>query len=178
MKIRVPNLRNKHLLKFCRNVVLGSRPIYVKHLPLQNKPVKECFSIVSEHISENGGKPVYGWTILESKGLWLEAEFHVIWKKENGDLLDITPRESSFEKILFLPDPKKVYKGLQVNSIFYPLSKKPSIKKFIKLTKERFKAANKGDLVSIQSGIIDSPEVIEIDNKIEQVMQEIFNEHG
>lgn len=169
----VPRKNKDYVLSFCRRLVVGSRPIYVDH-----KPIKECFSIVPEHIATHGGKQKFGWAIHERKRVWLEAEFHVVWERENGTLIDLTPRELPADKILFLHDPERKYEGVQVKSIFYPLTKDPRIKRFIKLTDEHFIEMNKGDLANIQRGNVNTPGTVELGHEIQRLAGEIAAAHG
>jgi len=175
--IRIPNKRKHYVASFCRNVSLGQSPILVSHEPLFGKPLKECFSIVPEHIAANGGKQKFGWAIFELKKIWLEAEFHVIWEREDGALIDLTPRESPLDKILFLPDPERQYEGVQVNSIFKTLSKKPIVKQFIALAEAYYLALNEGDLANIQSGYVECPKAIALKQEMDQLMPQIIREH-
>lgn len=59
-----PNILDPKVVSFCESVVPGGEPGYVQHAPLTGKPVKECFSIVPEHVRTHGGKQVIGWAIL------------------------------------------------------------------------------------------------------------------
>jgi len=177
VKPRIPQKQKDYVRSFCRQVSPGQQPIYVKHEPLRGKPLRECFSIVPEHISINGGKQHFGWAIVELRKVWLEAEFHVIWERQDGVLIDLTPRETLIERILFLPDPKREYEGRQVQSVFKALSKKPSVKRFIQLAEEFFIATNEGDLADVQRGIIDCPRGAEIENEMHELMRQIAAEH-
>lgn len=175
--LRIPNRRKEYVKSFCRKVSLGQQPEYVKHDPMYGAPLKECFSIVPQKISERGGCQKFGWAIFEIRKIWLEAEFHVVWENNDGTLIDLTPREVSVERILFLPDPTRTYEGKQVNSIFQPISKKPSVHKFIALSKDYYRAVNEGDLADVQSGYIECPEAIEIRKEMDGLFPQIIQEH-
>lgn len=164
-------------MSFCRKASPGQMPVLVPHKPIAGKPLKECFSIVSEHIEAKGGRQVFGWAIFELKKIWLEAEFHVVWESEDGQLVDLTPREVPIDKILFLPDPNKKYEGTQVNSIFHAISNKPSVKRFIALSKEYYQAVNEGKLAKVQSGYIESLKAIGIQQEMDQLIPQIMQEH-
>ena len=175
--IRIPNKRKSYVSSFCRKVSPGQPPILITHDPLPGKPLKECFSIVPEHIAANGGKQKFGWAVFEFKRVWLEAEFHVVWEREDGVLLDLTPREVSLDKILFIPDPERKYEGVQINSIFSAISKKPCVKKFIKLSKAFYAATNEGDLAHVQSGQIICPKAVALKQEMDELSNIIFQEH-
>jgi hypothetical protein len=51
-----------------------------------------------------GGQRVLGWRIWKNVGFWLEAEFHAAWSIREGELLDVTPAQGSFDHILFVPE--------------------------------------------------------------------------
>jgi len=51
---------------------------------------------------------IYGWSLWEDrKNEFFEAEFHSVIK-ENGVLIDITPRRKNEESILFVPDMSRI----------------------------------------------------------------------
>lgn len=175
--LRTPNKRKDYVRSFCRKVCSGQAPVLVPHKPLAGKPLKECFSIVPEYIEINGGKQVFGWAIFELKKIWLEAEFHVVWETDDGELVDITPREVPIEKIFFLPEPSRKYEGIQVNSIFHVISKKPSVIKFVALSKDYYLAVNEGELENVQSGYIECPRAVEIQEEMNELLSQIVQEH-
>lgn len=175
--IRIPNRRKDYVTSFCRSVVQGQIPKLVLHQPLTDQPFNECFSIVPEHIATHGGKEQFGWAIFELKRVWLEAEFHVVWEREDGVLVDLTPRPEPLDHILFLPDPERRYDGMQVNSIIKALSKKPSVQRFIMLQREYYLALNEGDLANVQRGIISSSRASALKQEMDQLMAQIVREH-
>lgn len=63
-----------------------------------------CFNNCEDESKKTGCDVVYGWMIWEDrKKSFIEAEFHSVIK-ENGQLLDISPRQTSNAKILFVTD--------------------------------------------------------------------------
>ncbi|PSO23144.1 hypothetical protein [Bradyrhizobium sp. MOS002] len=65
-----------------------------------------CFLNVATEVAAKGGRPLHGWIIWLARGLWLNAEFHVVRQKDNGDLVDVTPKTDGEHKVLFSPDPR------------------------------------------------------------------------
>jgi hypothetical protein len=65
----------------------------------------ECFPNVWNHIDRAGGSIVHGWCIWENPGLFIEGEFHGVWKSPSGELVDITQKKDGEREILFLIDP-------------------------------------------------------------------------
>lgn len=64
---------------------------------------QECYYNVAKMIELHGGEPVYGWVLWES-GSMIEAEAHCLYKSKDGAVMDITPRVSGEDKILFVSD--------------------------------------------------------------------------
>jgi len=137
-------LLKNYIKAFCRQIVPGGEPLYIPVQPLPDKPINECFAIVPEHIASHGGKQLIGWNIREWKRVLIEAEFHAVWQRPDGTIVDITPKDTS--RILFLPDPSRKYTGISVDNIRKPLRKDPRIRRFCDLGHERFLELNKGDL--------------------------------
>lgn len=65
---------------------------------------QNCFINVEEKVRRDGGKVHYGWAIYKSDIL-CEAERHAVWEKEDGELIDITPKPPyNFHQIMFVSD--------------------------------------------------------------------------
>jgi len=74
---------------------------------------------------------VFGWTIWEWKGVWVEAEFHGVVYND-GQMTDITPHDGE-EQILFLPDRQgKSFDGRTVQSVMEPLSDDPLVLEYLR----------------------------------------------
>jgi hypothetical protein len=156
--VAIPNVERVDVQALCRSLVTEPQPVLVEHRPLPGKPLKECFPIVTQHIAERGGSQVFGWALLELCGIWVEAEFHTVWRSPEGSLLDLTPREFAFEKLLFLPDPSRKYTGAQVASVFHPLTEHPAVLRHIQLAHAFFVETNRGELAFAQSYVL-TPEI-------------------
>lgn len=172
-----PSKKKDRVRSFCKEVCFGQKPVYVSHEPLTGKPLKECFSIVPEHIVANGGKEKFGWVIFELPRVWLEAEFHVVWERPDGKLIDLTPREVPIDRILLLPDLKRKYEGIQVNSIIKPISQRKCVAKFIETAADFHAALNEGDLANVQSGLVNCPKAVALQNEMNKLMSQIAREH-
>lgn len=132
-----------HVLAFCRGLS-DCKPITVPLKPLPDVPPDECFHVVKQHIAINGGRQVFGWSIWEWSGVYLEAEFHSVWETPDGILIDVTPKQIHCDAIIFLHDPKKQYEGCQVNNVRKPLVDSLTVRKFIEANNQIFNALNKG----------------------------------
>jgi len=116
---------------------------------------------------------VYGWKIHEIKRVWLEAEFHAIWKRKDNQLIDITIKPAPVEKILFVPDSLKKYEGYQVQGIFKALKKTKDIMRFIKLANSYYQETNKGDL-KYSKDLIMTPKAIQIHQEMLEIHSRIM----
>lgn len=75
------------------------------HIPHQPSPFALEFQCFYNCISawQNGyGTPVLGWSIWQTRNLWLTSEYHCVLKTDDG-FIDITPTDSN-GRILFSPD--------------------------------------------------------------------------
>ena len=168
--MKVPPIDKPYIISFCQSICPESKGIYVPVDPLPNKPINECFSIVPEYITSNGGEQKIGWAIWYWPGVFIEAEFHCIWESPDGHLVDITPKQlPTINQILFLPDPTRHYEGRQVDNIRKPISQHPLINQYIALAERYYRETNKGDLAN-QHGYIIVPDKV---RKIEEKMQKI-----
>ncbi|WP_157073801.1 hypothetical protein [Sphingomonas soli] len=95
-------------LAFCA-AISPHAPIYVPVDPQPHAKVAYCFDNSVRQAGMQGGEAAYGWAIWRWPGRWFEAEHHAVWRHPDGSLLDVTPQLGDPERILFLPDPEKVY---------------------------------------------------------------------
>ena len=52
-----------------------------------------------------GGRVQCGWTLHNvDEGVFVEAEFHVVWVSSTGYMTDVTPSWRGEGKVLFVPD--------------------------------------------------------------------------
>lgn len=63
-----------------------------------------CHLSTKHRVMKYGGSRVHGWAIWQFQDTAL-AEFHSVWRDENGNLFDITPHKFGEEYILFVEDP-------------------------------------------------------------------------
>lgn len=143
--MKPPKIIKPYVRTFCRTVC-KNEPLFVPLSPLPNKPINECFRIVPEHIAKFGGKQVNGWAIWEWPKVMIEAEFHCVWESPEGSFVDIAPKPFPLDKIVFLPDSLKHYRGRQVNNIRKALTRDKDIYRFIELANQIYIELNKGDL--------------------------------
>ena len=95
-----PCSENNSVKALLNKMNASSQPIYVRSIPNQINIENECFPLVDEYISNHGGERILGWAIWELPGLFIEAEFHAVWKAPAGELIDLSPRPLKTEKNL------------------------------------------------------------------------------
>jgi len=74
------------------DLVPGGSVVYVDMEPLKGAPADECFYLVEAQCKEHGGRSATGWALWELPTLFVEAEFHCVWERPDGTLVDITPK--------------------------------------------------------------------------------------
>ena len=133
---------------FCYEIGSINEPIWVDVLPEQNAVEGDCFFNVQNLIEEKGGSIQYGWQIWECEGHFIEAEFHAVWKSENGNLVDITPKDRPTSRILFVPENNKKYDGNDVENIRKSLSSNKLVSYILSLAHEEYKMISAGRIGS------------------------------
>lgn len=136
----------------CANVDLliaeiGSdiKPIYLLVTPEKNVKIQECFPSVINKIDKDGGNIQYGWQIWEEEGLLVEAEAHAVWVSPDNELVDITPKQIHFEKILFIPDNNLKFEEQQIDNIRINTSGNKLVDDLITLCELQFIIMNRGE---------------------------------
>lgn len=133
------------ILTFCRKMS-SERPFFVPHRPIPEKKMKECFSIVPEHVLAYGGIQRAGWKIHFWEKVWIEAELHCVWEDKLGRFVDLTPKLEKGNFIIFLPAPNIKYTGRQIDNIRKAVTSDPDVIMLIKLYADKFRYMNQGDL--------------------------------
>lgn len=150
---RAPLTITPAIASFAAELARDSRPVEVPIEPVPDATPLDCFAAVERVVTERGGDIFTGWRIFENPGFWLEAEFHAVWRRPDGLLLDITPAQAPFKRALFVPDPSAVYEGRQVNNRFWPLSGHPAITDFLAAQEREFELMNRGQRAWEHGGI-------------------------
>jgi hypothetical protein len=140
-----PAVLSSQLVSLCQEIVPDTTPMYVDVDPAQGQPSDECFPIVEDRVQKEGGTMRCGWSLWEMPTLFIEAEFHAVWRTPKDGLLDIAPKKRQTQRILFLPDPSRHYEGRQVNNIRRPLNNHPAVVGFLKGFDEEFELLNRGE---------------------------------
>ena len=126
-------------------LVSGGRTTYVDVLPTIGAQANECFPLVEQRIKAEGGRAVVGWSLWELPSLFVEAEFHCVWQRPSGELLDVAPKKHETSKVLFLPDPTRKYEGRQVNNIRKVVRSDPLLDTYLETFSAEFNLLNEGE---------------------------------
>lgn len=99
----------------------------------------ECFAAVLQQTKTHGGQQVCGWHIRECKGVFIEAEFHCVWRSRAGVLIDVAAHPMPCRSITFVVDPKMVYEGHQVDNVRLALTDDRDVQHWLDLQAEYVK---------------------------------------
>lgn len=103
MALIVPTTIDETVLAFCASIS-NNLPEMIPVRPVRGALENHCFGSVRQHVKGNGGKLVMGWAIWLHPGVFIDAEHHGVWEDDQGDLIDVTPKEDGEKEILFLRD--------------------------------------------------------------------------
>lgn len=141
-----PNLKDKHTVAFIDAVVRGGQGVALEIAPTPQAEPQECFGNVKKAVEQYGGEIVFGWTVWEWPGVYIEAEHHAIWRKPDGTLVDITPSPDGDKSRVFVADPSAIYdfenEGCRRENIRKALSKDPIIAEFFRYARLRHQVMN------------------------------------
>lgn len=141
---RTPRALTPVLVRFASTVVPDVTPTFVNISPGTGGEINECFGTVAAHIEQHGGSVQHGWALWEWPGVMIEAEFHAVWRALDNSLLDVTPREDSEQRVLFLPDPTRTFDGSAVDNVRLALTDDPRAADFIRLAEQKYEILNRG----------------------------------
>jgi len=145
MKPRLPKAISDPIRSLGRELVPGGEPRFVELRPVPDAAVSDCFPVVAGRVAREGGAVCHGWRFWELPGIFVEAEFHAVWRNVEGVLIDISPIPMKVDRILFLPDPARVYEGRQVNNVRRALRADPAIQEFFRACDAGFELMNRGE---------------------------------
>jgi hypothetical protein len=140
-----PAFLSRSIETLCEELSPGQTPQYVEVVADPCARVHECFPNVMTKVERDGGVVVIGWSIWESPGLFVEAEFHAVWRSPEGTLIDITPKATHDSSILFLLQPEAIYAGRQVNNVRRSISADPDVETYLRAHDAMFEFMNRGD---------------------------------
>jgi hypothetical protein len=108
---RTPQFVAGKVQELVSRIAPGSKPRFLNIDPEPSAEPNECFQNVRRKIAAGGGDALVGWALWEFPHVYVEAEFHCVYRPSNSKILrDITPSEDpGITRRLFLPDPKATF---------------------------------------------------------------------
>jgi hypothetical protein len=128
----VPEIIDDKVLRLAKKLGCEDDPLFINVITEPYAISRECFASVEEKIRRSQGSLQLGWQIWEMPGVFIEAEFHAVWRSPDGILIDIKPKTEKVKKILFIPDTKAKYDGACVNNVRINISNSRLVDDFIR----------------------------------------------
>lgn len=130
---------NIHVEKLLDKLKAEFFPEIIDVQPEEYSGMQNCFINVEKKVQTDRGSPHYGWAILQSP-IICEAERHAVWENPDGVLIDVTPREPAFEKIMFVSQNDLIYRGQLIDNVRINITDNPMVDDYIFLceTVEKF----------------------------------------
>lgn len=132
--VRAPRAITPEVRFFCKAIDPSEEPLFVRCDTSPSAVPQHCFDNVAATVAARGGDSQHGWKIREWPGVYLEAEFHAVWRRPDGTLIDVSPSDD--DPILFHLDSKRIYDGVRVPNILRALSGDETVLDFINSCKE------------------------------------------
>ncbi len=165
--------------KFCKQINYSAKPQYINVQPWEKSKINDCVNNAKEYLKINKGNSVIGWAIWLHPHCMIEAEFHIIYQSDNGQLIDITPHKNNIDKILFMEDQSIKYNNCQISNIRKNISKSKLIDSVIDNWNEIFVIQNEGENKYKHGEIIIEGEKAErmmyLDYLNQQLLEEFFS---
>jgi len=155
--LSTPSRITADVRRLCRRIGQVSEPVFVEVGHPVDSRLNDCFMDVRMQVDDHGGSIQHGWTIWEWPGVFSEAEFHAVWRTPEGRLLDVTKKKDGEDRILFAPDPYRVFENKRIDNIRMVIGRDPRIKELLQLH-ERFQRLINRKMQGVPFG---SPIVIE-----------------
>lgn len=139
-----PAESNQTIVALCAELSPGETPFYVDVVPNTEEPVNECFHVVNRQIARFGGASVIGWAIWELPTVFIEAEFHAVWRSPDGNHVDVAPKSTPTRRVFFLPDRNRTYEGYPLDNVRRPIVSAPEVREFFKALEAKYELMNRG----------------------------------
>ncbi len=133
----------------------GEKPSFVPVEPSAQAVANECFDAVRAVVEEEGGEMVLGWRVWEAPRVYVEAEYHAVWRDPGGNLRDVSRTEGE-EQILFSVDPEMRWKGRPIDSVRFALTSDPIAKELFACMERKFayRSSHGNGLVSVPVDVV------------------------
>lgn len=125
------DINNVKVLEFAEKIGTGDiQVVEVDYYGFPNSEFSECFSNVEQAVKEFGGSIQYGWNIWQNY-IYLDAEFHAVWRMPDGALKDVTPQMDGEKAITFVPADNRNYRGFSIKNRRYPCIDSDDVKELL-----------------------------------------------
>jgi hypothetical protein len=159
----VPDPAEPVVRDFCDRLCPGMIPVRLPLVRLSHARPLDCFESVRRHRRANGGDPAHGWQIWQWDGLFLEAEFHAVWRAPDGRLVDITPKRAPVKESLFVPDAVRTFTGTRVDNVRMALTPDPRVADFIATCAEEWQLLYAGPRGRQRNPVLSGAERLALD---------------
>lgn len=126
----VPFKINKQVKNLMDKLNAEFEPEFVPVIIEPYAKMQQCFGNVEAKIKRDGGSSHYGWAVWQSD-IICEGERHAVWKSPEGNLVDITPRDTAIDKIFFISDNNLIYKGQLIDNVRINISSNKIVDDYI-----------------------------------------------
>jgi hypothetical protein len=134
MFVTTPKEISSEVRAFCRSICKKHLPIFVRVETRSHSLIGECFVNVRTTVELEGGQQIYGWTIWNRPGVFIEAENHSVWRAPDGALVDVSPAPDQETQVLFLQDDDaKPIGGIGNNNHRKALNDDPLVRRYVTL---------------------------------------------
>lgn len=142
-RIKIPSATNKFVAELQKQLALQSTPVILDIIAGPKDEACGCFENVRKRVEAEGGESVLGWQLWEHPYM-IEAEFHAVWRKPDGSLLDITPKDDrDIQQILFIEDTTRTYDGTQTDNVRMNTTACGLVDDLIEVEKAKYRFLNK-----------------------------------
>ena len=137
MTLTTPKAISEQVYRLRAKIGVDTEPVFVSVSDTDGFAINECFPNVRHKIARDGGFIQYGWMVWEWPNKLIEGEFHAVWVAPDGGFRDITPKPDGEKRILFIPDPERVYQNIPIGTVRLPLTDAPEIHQMILLAEDK-----------------------------------------
>lgn len=156
MTLISPKSETAFVTKLLDKLKVEFEPEQIPVIVESDAKINNCFLNVEKKIKRDGGKAHYGWAIFQSEIL-IEAIWHAVWENDNGDLIDITPKEINFDFIMFVSKNNFTYNGQLIDNIRINITSNPLVDDFILICEALEKFFTYGKHIGEEEMIIPEP---------------------
>lgn len=111
----MPEIVNDEIRQFQKCIPNTDAP---ETIAVQTRPDAidgECFQNVRHQIEEFGGSQCYGWRVNLLPHIYIYGEFHAVWERLDGQLVDVSPVVPAEQKqVIFIRDKQRISNGNRI----------------------------------------------------------------